>query len=81
MSWVLFFVVVVVVVFVVVVVVPDEFENFSFYLYEELRWDFDGDCFECVYCFWQDGHFYYINPADPRAWKIFPSSEVFFDFF
>jgi hypothetical protein len=27
--------------------------------YEELSWNFDVDCFQ------QDGHFYYINPANP----------------
>ena len=47
---------------------------------EELSWDFDGDCVESVDCFWQDGHFNYIDPANPRAWQIFPFSEVFFDF-
>jgi hypothetical protein len=29
-------------------VIPDEFENCSFYLYEELSWNFDGDCIESV---------------------------------
>ena len=28
-----------------------------------------------------NGHFYYINPANPWAWEIFPSSEKFFNFF
>ena len=28
-------------------------------LYEELSWNFDGDCI------WQDGYFYYINHANP----------------
>jgi cysteine synthase len=27
--------------------------------------------------FWQDGHFYYSNPANPRAWENIPSSEIF----
>ena len=35
---------------------------------------------ESVDCLWQDGHFKYINLANPRAWKIFPFSEIFFDF-
>jgi hypothetical protein len=26
---------------------------------------FDGDYIESVDCFWQDSHFYYINPANP----------------
>ena len=30
---------------------------------------------------WARWPFYYINPANPWAWKIFPSSEIFFDFF
>ena len=49
----------------VVVVIPDEFENCSFYLYEELIWNFGGDCIESVDCFWQDGHFYCTNSANP----------------
>ena len=48
---------------------------------EELTWNFDGDYTESVDCFWKDGHFYYINPADPWAWKIFPSTTDFFNFF
>ena len=32
---------------------------------DELSWNFDGDCIESVDCFWQDSHFYYINPANP----------------
>jgi len=47
-----------------------------FSIYEELSWNFDGDCIEFVDCFWQNGHFYYINPANPWAWEIF-SSEIF----
>jgi hypothetical protein len=30
---------------------------------------------------WQDGYFYYINPANPWAWEIFPSFEMFFNSF
>ena len=41
---------------------------------------FYGDCIDSVDFFWQDGHFYYINAANPRSWEIFPFSEVF-DFF
>jgi hypothetical protein len=29
--------------------------------------NFDGDWIESVYCIQQDGHFYYINPANPWA--------------
>jgi hypothetical protein len=47
------------------VIFPDEFSNFTFYLSAELSWNFDGDCIESVDCFWQDSHFYYINPANP----------------
>ena len=39
-------------------VIPNDFSNCSFYLYEELSLNFDGDCIESVDCFWQDGHFY-----------------------
>ena len=48
-------------------VIPNEFENCSFELYEELSWTFDGDCIESEDCFWLDGHFYYVIPANPRA--------------
>ena len=44
---------------------------------EELSWNFDGDCIESTDCFLQDGHFYYINPTNPWAWKIFLSSVIF----
>jgi hypothetical protein len=46
---------------------PDEFENCSFHVFEELCWDFDGDCIGCVDCLWQDGKFYCVNSADPLA--------------
>ena len=39
-------------------IIPNDFSNCSFYLYEELSLNFDGDCIESVDCFWQDGHFY-----------------------
>ena len=32
-------------------VIPDEFANYSFLLYEELSWNFDGDSIEYVDCF------------------------------
>ena len=32
---------------------------------EELSRNFDGDCIESVDCFWQNGHAYYSNPANP----------------
>ena len=31
---------------------PDEFENCSFHVFEELCWDFYGDCIEIVDYFW-----------------------------
>jgi hypothetical protein len=27
--------------------------------------NFDGDYIKSVDCFWQDSHFYYINPTNP----------------
>ena len=39
-------------------VVPNEFEDCSFYLCEELSWNFDGNCIEFVGCFWYYGQFY-----------------------
>jgi hypothetical protein len=44
----------------------DEVENCSFYLCEELSWDFDGDCVESVDCFVYNGHFYCVSPSDPQ---------------
>jgi len=62
-------------------VIPNEFAKCSFYLYKGLSRNFDGDCIESVHCFWQNGHLFYINPANPWAWKIFPSSEIFLNLF
>jgi hypothetical protein len=39
---------------------PDEFENYSLLFFEELCWDFVGDFIESI-----DGHFYYVNSANP----------------
>jgi hypothetical protein len=61
-------------------VMPNEFSNCSFKLHEELNWSFDGDCTESADCFWQDGHFYYINPANSLALDIFPSFEILISF-
>jgi hypothetical protein len=47
-----------------VFVAPNELEDCSFCFCEELIWNFGGDCIESIDCFWQDGHFYYVNPAD-----------------
>jgi hypothetical protein len=46
-------------------IIPDEFANCPYLLCEELSWNFDGDCIESVDRFQQDGHFYYINSANP----------------
>jgi hypothetical protein len=32
---------------------------------KKLIWNFDGDCSVSLNCFWEDGHFYYINPVNP----------------
>jgi hypothetical protein len=37
--------------FVCLFAFPDEFENF-FHIFEELCWDFDGDCIESIDCLW-----------------------------
>lgn len=44
---------------------PEELENCSFYVFEELCWDFDGDYIESIDCLWQNGHFYYVNSINP----------------
>jgi hypothetical protein len=31
---------------------PDEFESSSFHVFEELCWDFDGNCIESIDCLW-----------------------------
>ena len=62
-------------------VIPDEFANCRFWLCEELSWNFGRDSIKSVVCFLQDSHFYYIDPANPLAWEIFPSSEILFNFF
>jgi hypothetical protein len=31
---------------------PGELENCSFHIFEELCWDFDGDCIESIDCLW-----------------------------
>ena len=46
-------------------VIPDEFKNCSFQIYEEFIWNLDGDCIDYVDCLQQDGHFYYVDPANP----------------
>ena len=46
-------------------VISDEFADCTFKFVEELSWNFDGDCIESVDCFWQDSHFYNVDPANP----------------
>ena len=36
---------------------PDEFVNSSFHVFEELCWNFDGDCIESIDYLWWDGYF------------------------
>ena len=61
-------------------VFPYEVDYFSFKVCEE-SCDFDGDCIESIDCFWQDCHFYYVDPTYPRTWEIFLFSGTFFNFF
>ena len=51
-----------------------------FLMRQGIELNIDGDCIGSVDCFWQDSHFDFINPAN-LAWEIFPSNEIFFDFF
>ena len=51
--------------------------NFFFLTLWRIDLEFWWGFIVSVDCFWQDGHFYYINPANPWAWEIFPSSEIF----
>jgi len=58
-------------------IVEDSFSYPGFFLFQmnlqialsisikELSCNFDGDCIECVDCFWQNGHLVYINPVNP----------------
>jgi hypothetical protein len=46
-------------------VIQNEFADCPFLFLEELSWNFDGDYIKSVDCFWQEGHFYYIDPANP----------------
>jgi hypothetical protein len=45
-------------------VILNEFADCPFEFVEELSWNFDGVCIESVDCFWQDSHFYYIDPVN-----------------
>jgi hypothetical protein len=47
--------------FLDVFVFPYEVESCSFKVCKELCWNFGGNCFESVDCFWLDVHFYYVN--------------------
>lgn len=58
-----------------------EAENWCLKVSKKLCWNFNEDCIDSVDGIWQDGHFYYINPTNPWAWDIFPSSDIFFNFF
>lgn len=52
--------------------------NFLLNIYEEFCLNFDGDCIECVHCFWFYNHSHNINPTKPRTWENFSSSDIFF---
>jgi hypothetical protein len=43
-------------------VITNKFASCFFYLYEEMSGNCDGNWIKSVECFWQDGHFYSINP-------------------
>jgi hypothetical protein len=49
-------------------------------VFEELCWDFDGDCITYIDFLYSDGHFYYVNSATPWEWEVSPFSGIF-DFF
>ena len=61
-------------------VIPDEFENCSFYLCEELSWNFDGDCIESVDCFRMAIFTISILPIheNGRSYHLLRSSLIFF---
>jgi hypothetical protein len=58
-------------------VIPDEVQKCTFYLCEELSWDFDDDCIESVDCFRQNGYFYYVNDYR-RSFNLLSSLISFF---
>ena len=60
-------------------IITGDYASFPFYLSGEFSWNFDWDCIESADCFQYGSRLYYINPANP--WEIFPSSEIFFNFF
>jgi hypothetical protein len=62
-------------------VIPNEIENCSFYLCEELSRDFDGDCIESIDCFWYYAIFIMLILPIHEHGKFFSSSEIFFNFF
>jgi hypothetical protein len=52
-----------------------------FNLCDECHCNFDGDCLKHIDCLWSYGHFSATDSMNPRIWKIFPSSIIFFYFF
>jgi hypothetical protein len=46
-----------------------------------MSWTFDRGCIGNTDCFRQYSHFHSIDSADPWAWDVLPSSNVFLDFF
>jgi hypothetical protein len=51
--------------------IPDEFENYSFHIFEELCWDFDEDCTESIDCFWSNGIFMLILPIHEHGRSLY----------
>ena len=51
-----------------------DLEYRSFEVYEELCWDFEGDCIESIDCFLST--FYYVNTIYTRAWETYQLSDI-----
>ena len=62
-------------------VFPYKVDYCSLKVCEEFLWDFDGDCIESIDYFWQNWHFYYVDPPNPRAREILQFSGILFNFF
>jgi hypothetical protein len=41
------------------------FLSLALFIILKRKSSFDGDCIESVDCFWQDSHFYNVDPANP----------------
>jgi hypothetical protein len=60
---------------------PYEIKNCSFKVCKELCWNFDGNCIECVDCFWKMAIFTMLILPIHEHGEIFPSSNIFLNFF